>query len=184
MITMRTLCPILSAVLLAGCATPPPVATLPPPLVPVAAFVPTKTVETRYDVRGYREVANPSLRHEAHAVYRRTIVPANAADDTGTVPRTTYAPASHAPLPADVELAAEIATQKTITAELRAMQSAVAETERRMQAQYAQLVRQSAEAAKLRDQLAAERNRLSSKLPPAAPEPVAVKATAATEAKW
>lgn len=181
---MRNLWYILPAVLLAGCATKQPVAIQPPPAVPVAAVVPTKAVETRYDVRGYREAANPSIRHEGHAVYRRTIVPANAADDAVTVPRTAYAPASHAPLSGDAELAAELATQKAITAELRAMQSSMAETERRMQAQYAQLVRQSTEAAKLREQLEAEHGRLRSGVPPAASEPVVANATAATEAKW
>lgn len=181
---MRTLCYILPAVLLTGCATKQPVAIQPPPVTLAAAVVPTKAVETRYDVRGYREAANPSIRHEAHAVYRRTIVPANATEDMGTVPRTGYAPASHAPLSGDAELAAELATQKAITGELRAMQSSMAETERRMQAQYAQLVRQSAEAAKLREQLEAERGRLRSGVPPAASEPVVANATAATEAKW
>lgn len=181
---MRTLWYILPAVLLAGCATKQPVAIQPSPVPPVAAVVPTKAVETRYDVRGYREAANPSIRHEAHAVYRRTIIPANATEDMGTVPRTGYAPASHAPLSGDAELAAELATQKAITAELRAMQSSMAETERRMQAQYAQLVRQSTEAAKLREQLEAERGRLHSGVPPAASEPVVANVTAATEAKW
>ena len=181
---MRNLWYILPAVLLAGCATKQPVAIQPPPVVPVAAVVPTKAVETRYDVRGYREVANPSIRHEGHIVYRRTIVPANAADDTGTVPRTAFAPASHAPLSGDAELAAELATQKAITGELRAMQSSMAESERRMQAQYAQLVKQSVEAVKLRDHLEAERDRLRSGVPPAASEPVVANATAATEAKW
>lgn len=181
---MRTLWYILPAVLFAGCATKQPVAIQPPSVAPVAAVVPTKAVETRYDVRGYREAANPSIRHEAHAVYRRTIVPANATEDMGTVPRTGYAPASYAPLSEDAELAAELATQKAITGELRAMQSSMAETERRMQAQYAQLVRQSAEAAKLREQLEAERGRLRSGVPPAASEPVVANATAATEAKW
>ena len=64
---MRTLWYILPAVLFAGCATKQPVAIQPPPVAPVAAVVPTKAVETRYDVRGYREAANPSIRHEAHA---------------------------------------------------------------------------------------------------------------------
>ena len=84
----------------------------------------------------------------------------------------------------DAELAAELATQKAITAELRAMQSSMSETERRMQAQYAQLVGQSTEAAKLREQLEADRSRLRSGVPPAASEPVAAHATAPTEAKW
>ena len=84
----------------------------------------------------------------------------------------------------DAELAAELATQKAITAELRAMQSSMSETESRMQAQYAQLVRQSTEAAKLREQLEADRSRLRSGVPPAPSEPVAANATAPTEAKW
>ena len=143
-----------------GCVGQIPAAAQPPPPVVTAAVSPTKSVETRYDVRGYREAANPAIRHEAHAVYRRTRVPIAASEDLDTVPRTAYAPASYAPLPASAELAAELGLQKTITADLRAMQASIAETEQRVQAQYATLVRQSAEALKLRDQLEAERRRV------------------------
>lgn len=146
--------------LVGGCVGQLPAAAhLPPPVVTAAAS-PTKSVETRYEVRGYRDATNPAIRHEAHAVYRRTRVPIAASEDLDTVPRTAYAPASYAPLPASAELAAELGLQKTITADLHAMQASIAETERRVQAQYATLVRQSAEALKLRDQLEAERKRV------------------------
>jgi len=169
---------------LVGCATHRPVAVVTPPPPAVPAAMPTKVVETRYEIRGYREAANPSIRHEAHAIYRRTRVPLNADESGETVPRTAYAPGSYAPLPAATELNAELTNQKAITGELRMMKVAMAETQQRMEAQYAQLVRQSAEAAKLREQLEAERNRLRSGLPPLTAEPVVSNATASTEAKW
>ena len=149
--------------LVAGCATSSPVAvsTSLPPAAPVAvaAQPPTKLVETRYDVRGYREAAAPDLRHEPHAVFRRTRLPATAPDDCKTVPRVSAPALTDVPLPASTELEAELATQRTVTSEIRALQASMAETERRMQAQYAQLVRQSAEVMKVRDQLDAERQR-------------------------
>ncbi len=181
---MRTLIFVLPVALFAGCATKEPVSIQPLPVTTVAAFSPVKAVETRYEVRGYRDAANPSIRHEAHAVYRRTVVPAKMDVDAETVPRTTFAPASIAPLAGDDELAAELATQKAITAELHALQRSMAETERRMQSQYALLVRQSEEAAKVRDELEAERRRQRAGVQPAAPEPVAAKPTSSTEAKW
>jgi hypothetical protein len=146
--------------LVVGCVGQLPAAAQPPPPVVTAAVSPTKSVETRYDVSGYREAANPAIRHESHAVYRRTRVPITASEDLETVPRAAYAPPSYAPLPASAELGAELALQRTITADLRAMQASIAETEQRVQAQYATLVRQSAEALKLRDQLEAERRRV------------------------
>ncbi len=169
---------------LVGCATHRPVALVAPPPPAMAAAVPTKVVETRYEVRGYREAANPSIRHEAHAIYRQTRVPLNSDESGETVPRTAYAPASYAPLPAAIELNAELTNQKTISGELRGMKVAMAETQQRMETQYAQLVRQSAEAAKLREQLEAERNRLRSGAPTPVAESVVPNATASTEAKW
>jgi hypothetical protein len=147
----------------------------------------TKSVETRYNVRGYREAANPAIRHEAHAVYRRTRVPITVSEDLETVPRTAYAPASYAPLPASAELAAELGTQRTITADLHAMQASIEETEQRVQAQYATLVRQSAETLKLREQLEAERRRVRAASPtttvtPA--EPPGGTAGSAAPVKW
>lgn len=169
---------------LVGCATHRPVSVVAPPPPALAAVVPTKVVETRYDVRGYREAANPSIRHEAHAIYRQTHVPLNADESGETVPRTAFAPASYTPLPAAAELNAELTSQKAITGELRGMKVAMAETQQRMETQYAQLVRQSAEAAKLREQLEAERNRLRNGGPMPPAESVVSNTTASTEAKW
>lgn len=182
---MRTTSILLLPVLVAGCATQRPVAVQTPPPVMIAAVSPTKLVETPYDVRGYREVANPSIRHEAHAVYRRTRVPVTAGDELETVPRASYPPASMTPLPASEELTAELATQKKIMTELRAMQTSMAETNQQMQGQYAVLVRQSAEALKLREHLEKERNRVRSapsvQTAPAAP---AAASGGSAEVKW
>lgn len=146
-----------------GCATPRNSALRTPPpeqAVLIPAVSPTKLVETRYEVRGYREAANLALRHEAHAVYRSTRVSITADEELATVPRARYPTVSYTPLPASDELAAELATQKTITADLRSIQTSMVETERRVQAQYATLVRESAEALKVREQLEAERARM------------------------
>jgi hypothetical protein len=163
---------LFTPLLAAGCAMPPTAVQGPPPVM-IAAVLPTKLVETRYEVRSYREAANPSLRHEAHAVFRCTRVPLTASDAIETVPRTSYPPPSVTPLPASDELAAELGAQKEITMELRAAQTSVAEIELKMQAQYAQLVRQSAEALRLREQLETEHRRIQDMVPadsaPAAP---------------
>jgi len=182
---VRTTSILLFPVLVAGCATQRPVAVQIPLPVVIAAASATKPVETRYDVRGYRDVADPSIRHEAHAIYRRTRVPLTASDDLETVPRASYAPASVTPLPASEELTAELATQKKITTELRAMQASLAETEQKMQAQFALLVRQSAEAQKLREQLEKERNRVRT-IPTVenAPAMPVAKPSGSAEVKW
>ena len=148
---------LLLPLLAAGCASTRPVVVHAPEPAPVAALSPTKIVETRYEVRGYRDPANPAVRHEPHAVFRRTRVPLTAADESATVPRTSAQPASIAPLPASAELAAELATQREITNTIRAMQASVAETEKQMQEQYALLVRQSAEVLKAHKQIEAGR---------------------------
>jgi hypothetical protein len=132
----------------------------PPRAVAIVEVSPTKLVETRYDVRGYRDAENPAIRHDAHAVYRSTRVSIMTDEQLATIPRETYPMASYSPLPASDELMAEVATQKTITAELRAIQTSMVETERRVQAQYATLIRESAEALKMREQLEAERTRM------------------------
>ncbi len=169
----------------AGCASRPPVVEKASPLRPLAAASPVKFAETRYDVRGYCDSANPSLRHEAHAIYRRTRVPVAASSDLETAPRAAYPPASLAPLPASEELAAELTTQKNLTSDLLALQTALAEAERKMKTQYAALVRQSAETVQLREQLAAERQRLRSVAPvePGLDAPINAAATNA-EVKW
>lgn len=88
-------------------------------------------------------------------------------------------------MPASEELSAELTTQRKITAELRAMQAALADAEKQMTAQYALLVRQSAETMQLRGQLEDERARVRSALPvetaPAAP---AGSTSATQEVKW
>lgn len=175
---------IVVTAVLAGCASPKAVVTqavAPAPVLP--AETERKAVETRYEVRGYREAGSPAIRHEAHAVYRRTLVPTNA-ETTDAVPRTAFTPASYAPLPASEELNAELVKQKAITTDMRAMQSQMAETQTRMQAQYTLLVKQSSEALKVRDALEAERNR--ARLGTAATDTVAANGDAAakTQAKW
>jgi hypothetical protein len=122
---------LFTPLLAAGCAMPPTVVQGPPPVM-IAAVLPTKLVETRYDMRSYREAATPSIRHEAHAVFRCTRVPITASDTLETVPRTSSPPASVLPLPASEELGAELATQKRITAELRKAQTSVAEIEQNL----------------------------------------------------
>ena len=164
---------LFSALFLAGCASPKIVSqnnsalALPPPVtLPVAT--PSGTVETRYEIRGYREALDPALRHEAHAVFRSTRIHGNVPGSAEVVSRTTYPPASYSPLPASAELNAEIASQKEVTAAIRVLQASMIETERQMQSQYAVLVRQSAEAIKTRESLEAER-RHSRSTPPAPP---------------
>lgn len=119
----------------------------------------TKVVETRYEIRSYRDADTPGVRHEAHAVYRATRVPARIAV-LETEPRTAFAPASYAPLPPSDELAAELTAQREITAELRTVQERMAAIEQQAKNQYGTLAAQTADAVKLRQQLEAERARL------------------------
>lgn len=181
---MRLLLLTFSLLTLVGCATHRPAAVVAPPPPALAAATPTKLVETRYEVRGYREAANPSIRHEAHAIYRQTRVPLNAEASDENVPRNMYPPSSYAPLPAKAELNAELANQKAITAELRAMKASMAETQQRMEAQYAQLVRQSAEAAKVRGELDAERSRLRASTPSPQADVAVANGNSVSEVKW
>lgn len=171
-------------VLVAGCATHQPAEVQPQPLavaaIPVSS---TKILESRYEVGSYRESASPGIRHEGHAVFRRTRVPNTLNEEA--VSRTNSPPASYAPLPASGELAAELGAQKTITADMRAMQASMAETEQLMQAQYATLVRQNAEVLKVRAQWEAERNRVSSTAPSElTAAPTAANAENPAEVKW
>lgn len=187
---MQYLWIILALLCSAGCVTVTPVA---PPSAVVTASAPavakeaTKLFETRYDLRGYRESGDTLVRHEAHAVYRRTRVPLNVAEPLETSPREAFPPASFAPLPASAELNAELSTQRQVTVQLRAMQAALVEAEAKMSTQYAALVRQSADAIKLRAQLEAERLRLQNSVP-ATPAPTALAPASATiatpEVKW
>lgn len=186
--TVRYTWILLMLLLVVGCTTGSPVAMpVPSRALPVegAPVSPTKVGETRYDLGGYREPGNPAVRHEAHAVYRRTRVPMTASDDLIVAPRASYPPPSYAPLAASDELAAEVATQRKISADLRAVQASLVETEQKMQAQYAILVRQSAEVTKIREGLEAERGRLRA-APPATPpaRPVRAPAADSAPAKW
>lgn len=187
---MHTYWIVLLPLLATGCVAPQATrVSTPSPLAPpvgVAAVTPTTMVETRYEVRGYRESASPDLRHDPHAVFRRTRVPVHAQDEHGTVPRVSAPALSDARLPASAELTAELATQRTVTAEIRALQLSMAEAERQMQAQYALLVRQSDEVMKVHEQLEAERQRVHGSPPPittaAAPAPVGTNPS--PEVKW
>ncbi|HVZ65052.1 MAG TPA: hypothetical protein VG838_13355 [Opitutaceae bacterium] len=169
---------------LAGCASPKTVvsqASAPAPVVDAKAE--RKAVETRYDVRGYREAASPRIRHEAHAVYRRTLVPASA-EPAETAPRSVFAPASVAPLPASEELNAELEKQKAITAQMQSMQVSMADTQAKMQAQYAQLLKQSGEALRLRERLEIERSQNRANTGPAPDSVAATGDSRTTQAKW
>jgi len=184
---VRFLLIIFSLSILAGCASQPAAGVKAPPLRPLMAASPVKFSETRYDVRSYRDAAMPTLRHEAHVIYRRTLVPVTVSNELETVPRTSFPPASLMPLPASDELSAELATQRKITAELRAIQTAVADAGQKMQAQYALLVRQSAEAITLREQLEMERHRVRSSSAGESTPAFAQPATSANETssvKW
>lgn len=149
--------------LVAGCATQRPTARVTPPLAaakPVVRESPTtRTVETRYDIRSYRDADSPSVRHDAHAVYRATRVPARV-ESLDTVPRTEFAPVSYTPLSPSAELSAELTAQREITAELRAVHARMAAVEQQAKSQYGTLVDQTAETVKLRRQLEEERARL------------------------
>jgi hypothetical protein len=145
-----------SSVALATSSSPVPADISDP--IQIEAWTPLKVMETEYYIRGYRDPRLPTLRHEGHKVYRRAMVPDRARDTAGDVERAPSV--AHAPLPVSAELAAELATQRSLTAEVQALQQAMAETERAMREQYAEMLRQSAAVQKLREELEAERNRL------------------------
>ncbi|ACB74494.1 hypothetical protein [Opitutus terrae] len=152
----------------AGCATSRPVADATvsavdaAPTARIREAAATQLVETRYEIRGYRDADDPCVRHEPHAVYRATRLPAGRSEGAWltTVPRSAFAPASYAPLPPSDELAAELAAQRQITAELRAVRATIATTEQQAQAQFGRLVTQAAETVTLRRQLEQERARV------------------------
>jgi len=142
----------------------------------------TKTVETRFDVRSYSDPAAPNVRHASHAIFRETRVSLQSANSE-VEPVNAYQDGQYAPLPPSTELKAEIESQKTITADLRAMQISMAETQRRMQAQYALLVKESAEVEKTRAKIEIENTRnIDSANMPATPSKNSPELTA--ENKW
>lgn len=191
---MRNYWILVAAVSVTGCATRPPVASITPavtlsPKPLVREAVATHVVETRYEVRSYRDPDDPRVRHDAHAVYRVTRVPSGI-EALETMPRNKAAPISYAPLPPSAELAAEIATQKEIGAELRAIRARMAAVEQQARAQLGTLADQTEETVNLRKQLEEERARvrdLESKVsehvaaPPAMPPP---QMASGTDPKW
>ncbi len=189
---MRFIWSLFAATLVAGCATQrtavvaPPAAPAEKPVVRAAS--PIRAVETRYELRSYRDANDSAVRHDAHVVYRTTRVPARI-ESLETIPRSGFAPVSFAPLPASAELSAELAAQRQITAELREIKAHMASIEQQAQGQYGTLVNQTAETVKLRQQLEGERARvreLETKLRDRAANATGVPAatTAATETKW
>lgn len=159
---MRLISILMLAAFSAGCASKPAVVDRAPPLRPLEPAVSVKYAETRYDVRGYRESASPALRHEPHAVYRRTRVPSFASNILESTPRTSFPLPSYSPLPASAELEAELAKQRQVTTDMRVAQATLTDADQKVRALYTTLVRQSADVLKLREQLEAERNRLRS----------------------
>jgi hypothetical protein len=160
---MRSSCIVILVMCVTGCATHRPVANVPATSATVKAIVreapATRVVETRYDVRAYRDGEDPSMRHDAHAIYRTTRVPAHVGS-LDTNPRHAAAPVSYAPLPASAELSAELAAQRQITTDLREIKTRMAAIEQQAQSQYGTLVNQTAVSLKLRQQLEAERARV------------------------
>jgi hypothetical protein len=179
---------------LVGCVSQPRATHRSPAPAAVAAAIPerpaTRLVETRYEVRAYHDANDPTVRHDSHAIYRATRVPLRqdgAKEELATVPRVTFHPASHAPLPANAELAAELVTQKQITGELRTIQSAMSATQREAQEKFGELVNQTAETVRVRRDLEAERarvQRLEASLRERAAEVASTPAPLAAELKW
>jgi hypothetical protein len=183
------------ALLLAGCAHKAKTVRAPAREVSPVAAIPerpaTRLVETRYEMRGYHDANDPTVRHERHAVYRATRVPIRADDSVDTlvtVPRTAFQPATHAPLSQNAELGAELTTQKQITAELRSIQAAMTATQKNAEEKFGELVNQTAETIKLRRELEEERARvrqLEASLRDRSSEAaVPTSATVASDMKW
>jgi hypothetical protein len=147
-------------VLVAGCATPHPVAMA--PSVPTRSIpqADAHVVVTRYELGRYRYPQEPSKSTEP-TVSRRTRV-SNDLIPTGSDPRAVEAPPTFDPLPPSAELAAELAAQRDITDRMRASQEIIVGLERQMRAQYETLVAQTETTVQLRRQLEAERVRVQS----------------------
>jgi hypothetical protein len=147
-------------ILVAGCATPHPVA--------MDLFVPTGSIPqadahvvvTRYELGTYRYPREASKPTEP-TVFRRTRV-SNDLIPTGSDPRAVEAPPTLDPLPPSAELAAELAAQRDITARIRASQERIVGLERQARTQFETLVAQTETTVQLRRQLEAERARVQS----------------------
>jgi hypothetical protein len=193
---MRICVSLLLALIVAGCATQKRAARVSPvlavePAPRITEQPGTRLVETRYDVRAYRDPVDLRVRHDAHAVYRATRVPERVGA-LETVPRGEFAPVSYAPLPTDAELTAELSTQKQITEQLRAIQSKMSAIEQQARDQFGTLVSQTEESVKLRVQVGADRARVQEleamlrdhPAPATERSSPAVATTAVTEMKW
>lgn len=158
---------ILAACALAGCATHPRTAKVHPAPASSPGVATRKTpwpatfVESRYEIGGYRDPADPVVWHEAHCILRATEVTGQgppAVSESG--PLTAYEPVTYAPLPPSAELAAVLEQERQITAELRAMRARMASLQGQAQSQYGQLVAETEATDRLRQQLAGEAARL------------------------
>jgi uncharacterized coiled-coil protein SlyX len=135
-------------------------------------------VESRYEIAGYRDPADPAVWHEAHPILRATEVPGQGpptVSDFG--PLTRYEPVTYAPLPPSTELAAVLAEERQITAELRAMKDRMVTLQGQAQSQYGQLVAETQAADQTRRQLAAAAARLQKEQPGTTAQP-------STAANW
>ena len=161
-----TIC-LLAGCLFAGCATPQSERQASPlPGAERASATPEQSAPkppalvTRYELGAYRYPAAPG--EPGSVVYRRTrmgAVPAPA-DRTASVAVGQGEPSSFAPLPPSAELAAELAMQRQITAELRATQAAMRAMEQEARRQFRVLHAQAGESARVQAALTAERARV------------------------
>jgi hypothetical protein len=146
---------LLLSLLAVGCATQQPVARkLSAPTVTKSEDDP-HVVVTRYELGSYRYPRETSASVEP-AVFRSTRI-SGEATSTGLDARLTHAPASFDPLPASVELSAELSAQRDITDRIRAAQEVIVGLEKQVRAQYGVLVTQTDETMQLRNKLEAER---------------------------
>jgi len=149
---------------------------------PIPAAPEFKVVESRYEVRAYREAGDSNIRHEAHAVFRRTIVPLSAQDRQGVECRTSAPPASVAPLPASEELEAELKSQRAMTQDILVMRASIIETQKKIQAQYALMQQQASEIAKTYEKV--KNDKQSTKVAPSQESPTAEAAAGTSAEKW
>jgi len=169
--------------LFSACASVPQLEKTPAPEpAPIAAAPQNKAIESRYEVRSYREAGDPSIRHEAHAVFRRTIVPMSAQDRQGVECRTSAPPASVTPLPASEELEAELKSQRAMTQEILVMRANIIETQKKIQAQYALLQQQAAEIAKTYEKVKGDKR--TARVAPSQESPASEAAAGTSAEKW
>ena len=113
---------------------------------------------TRYELGSYRYPRSAQGLREV-AVERQTGVPANLVN-VDQIALLSYVPASFDPLPKSVELEAELATQREMTARIRTAHQAMIELEQRARGQLDTLVGQTEETMRLRQELETERARV------------------------